>query len=91
MSPKVSDITWSGYGPLPLLWWVSYTRWTSESLVLAIIGDWEGQDQDRVIRKLGFEPGNLAFDYGMLVAIGIFWRIIAFILLKYDLHRKNKK
>lgn len=59
--------------------------------MLNIIGDWEGQNQDRVSKKLGFEPGNLGMDYGMLIAIGIFWRIVAFALLKYDLYRKNKQ
>ena len=53
----------SGYGPLQILWWLSYTWWCSEALFIIQLVDWKYMGNDRELVAAGYNPDNLAQDW----------------------------
>ena len=86
LSPTLKQVR--DYPPLEIIWGLSYPRWASESIYLNSVQDFYDQDRvEVVLKELGFEKDNYGLDLGMLVVLGIAWRILAFLALYF----KNRR
>lgn len=70
---------------------MSYNRWASEAMYIITIQNWEFIGGDVALVQAGYDPNNFTMDLGMLVAIGIFWRLLAMGALGWQFYRRNRK
>eukprot|EP01114_Cavostelium_apophysatum_P016835 TRINITY_DN4868_c0_g1_i1.p1 TRINITY_DN4868_c0_g1~~TRINITY_DN4868_c0_g1_i1.p1 ORF type:complete len:808 (+),score=142.72 TRINITY_DN4868_c0_g1_i1:71-2425(+) len=90
LSPTLSRV--EDYWPLPILWYLSYCRWSAEAFYINMTqSDPRIKDRyDTVIRGTGYNPDNFALDLGMLFVLGVVWRILAYIAMRLR-HRDKQK
>jgi ABC-type multidrug transport system permease subunit len=80
LTPRITSV--DKWGPLRVVWYLSYNRWGSEAMVI-LSGSGQptnGRMEDAIVAA-GYDASNLSLDLGMVFLIGLFWRTIsAFIM-----------
>eukprot|EP00026_Physarum_polycephalum_P011147 Phypoly_transcript_11348.p1 GENE.Phypoly_transcript_11348~~Phypoly_transcript_11348.p1 ORF type:complete len:380 (+),score=51.61 Phypoly_transcript_11348:36-1142(+) len=79
LSPTLDQV--KEWNVMQVFWWVSYARWGGEALNLTLVTDFPHL-KDRIdlsLRSHGYDPNGFGLDMAMLLAIGIAWRILAFV------------
>jgi hypothetical protein len=78
------------YGAGRFLWDISYARWGVEYFYLnEVTPKLYMTNMRSYIQQLGFEPSNKSKDLGVIFAIGVAWRLVAFVVMKLT-HRDKK-
>jgi ABC-type multidrug transport system permease subunit len=87
LSPKLTSI--DNYQPLPFFWTLSYCRWGAEALYLISVGE-QTERVSMMTKDAGYNPDNLKLDIGMLVIIGILYRIVTYVTMLIVIRKKSK-
>lgn len=79
LNPNLETV--KGWGPLYAIWTLSYNRWGAEAMVIL---NQSGQPNQRVVETTsvgGYDMSHFSLDLGVIVLIGLMWRVFALILL----------
>lgn len=70
-----------GWGPALALWSLSYNRWAAEAMIILTANNQNKFTPqhliDRAISAAGYNPDNYSIALGVLVSIGVFYRLVA--------------
>jgi len=79
--PQVRDY----YGPLRIIWDCSYNRWSGEAMAIIVVDDARkaGYRVDMALEQLGFVPSNLPLCFGIPVLLGLSWRLMAYLGMRF--------
>uniref|UniRef100_A0A7S3YMK7 ABC transporter family G domain-containing protein n=2 Tax=Lotharella globosa TaxID=91324 RepID=A0A7S3YMK7_9EUKA len=69
-------------------WDLFYSRWAAEATYTLYTAhlDEQGQDIQRGADEIGFTIGRFGFDLGIMWVLGFAYRVIALIVLEYEVH-----
>jgi ABC-type multidrug transport system ATPase subunit len=73
----------SDWNILRVFWYLSYNRWSAESMVILNNTDQPtGGRMEHVISAAGYDADNLSVDLALVLVIGLLWRIATYIVLQ---------
>jgi hypothetical protein len=83
LAPRISDVE-DSWGPARVFFDLSFSRWGAEgivSLFANVPGSYDVSRSEAVYRVKGYVLNRFGFDFGLLIVLGVFYRILAFVAL----------
>eukprot|EP00741_Cyanophora_paradoxa_P011446 tig00020556_g11057.t1 len=91
LSPSLAQVK-DRYGPMQVLWWVSFNRWSAEGMVILALSEYRarGFDVAGPLATQGYELDNYWLDVLVPLLLGVSHRLVAFLCLRYR-HREKQR
>jgi len=74
-----------GWGPLQLFWYLSHARWAVELFTILPVQQAANSARMAIaVDAAGFDLDNRATDLAVLAALGVAWRILAYMVMRWN-------
>lgn len=91
LSPTLKDVT-SNFGPGRVFWDISYCRWAGEAMVDGLTANYHDENYrtDLVLHNYGYQLNQYWKNFWLCIAIGVGYRIVTYLVLRYT-NKRNQK